>query len=109
MKISQNPYEIPLNEDMIPTTNMEGDLRMIRVKVDGYFGSCFLHDRGWNSTKIVILFDQSHPTWGEAFMTKHFIFERPGRMYWGHEGNYVEIHTFLFTIDGRIDQFNELP
>ena len=78
MKISQNPHEIPLNEDMIPIITGDQDLKMIRVFADGYPGSCFLQDRGWNSTRIVIVFDQPHPAWGESFVTKHFLFETPG-------------------------------
>ena len=46
MKITQNPHEIPLNEDMIPIITGDQDLKMIRVIADGYLGSCFLQDRG---------------------------------------------------------------
>ena len=98
MEITQNPHEIPLNEDMIPIIAGDRDLKMIRVIADGHLGSCFLQDRGWNSTRIVIVFDQPHPAWGESFVTKHFLFERPGKMYWGHEGNSIKISTILETV-----------
>jgi hypothetical protein len=98
MKITQNPHEVPLSEDMIPIIAGDHDLKMIRVVADGYPGSCFLQDRGWNSTRIVIVFDRPHPTWGESFVTKHFLFERPGKMYWGHQGDFIRISAFLETV-----------
>ena len=98
MKITQNPHEIPLNEDMIPIIAGDQDLKMIKVVADGYSGYCFLQDRGWNSIRIVIEFDQTHPTWGESFVTKHFLFEKPGKMYWGHEGNFIKISAILETV-----------
>ena len=70
----------------------------IRVIVDGHPGSCFLEDRGWNSTRIVIVFDQPHPMWGESSVTKHFLFEAPGRMYWGMRAIFIKISTILETV-----------
>lgn len=98
MEITQNPHEIPLNEDMIPIVAGDDDLKMIRVIADGQSGSCFLQDRGWNSTRIVFVFDHLHPKWGKIFVTKHFQFERPGTMYWGHEGNSIKVSTILETV-----------
>ena len=98
MKITQNPHKIPLNEHMIPIIAVDQDLKMIRVIADDHPASCFLQDRGWNSTRIVIVFDQPHPMWGESFVTKHFLFERPGKMYWGHEGNHIKISAILETV-----------
>jgi len=80
MKITQNQHEIPLNEDMIPIIRGDQDLKMIRVIADGYLASYFLQDRGWNSTRIVIVFEQPHPAWGKSFVTKHFLFKTPGKM-----------------------------
>jgi hypothetical protein len=98
MEITRNPLEIPLKEDMIPIIAGDQVLKMIRVIADGNPGSCFLQDRGWNSTRIVIVFDQPHPIWGKSFVTKHFLFERPGRMYWGHDGNHIKISAILETV-----------
>lgn len=98
MEITPKPHEIPLNEDMIPIIRGDQELKMIRVIADGQPGTCFLQDRGWNSTRIVIVFEQSNPTWGESFVTKHFFFERPGKMYWGHEGNFIKISAILETV-----------
>ena len=98
MKFIQSPHEIPLNEDMIPIIAGDQDVKMIRVIADDHTGSCFLQDRGWNSTRIVIVFDQPHPMWGESFVTKHFLFVTPGTMYWGHEGNSIKISTMLETV-----------
>ena len=98
MKITQHPHAIPLNENMIPIIVGNQDLKMIRVIADGYKGSCYLLDRGWNSTKIVIVFDQPHPVWGESLITKHFLFVKPGKMYWGHEGKSMVISAILETV-----------
>ncbi len=98
MGSTQNPHEIPLNEDMIPIIAGDQDLKMIRVTADGKQGSCFLQDRGWNSTRIVIVFDQLHPRWGESFVTKHFLFESPGKMYWGNGGEHINISAILETV-----------
>ena len=98
METTQIPHEIPLDEDMIPMIAGDQDLKMIRVIADGHPGACFLQDRGWNSTRIVIVFDQLRPVYGESFVTKHFLFVIPGKMYWGHEGSCMKISTILETV-----------
>jgi hypothetical protein len=39
----------------------------------------------------VILFDEDHPRWGEYFTTKYFMFDEPGKMHWGHQGEHMVI------------------
>lgn len=80
-----------ITEQMIPMASGDEEHKTIRIVVDGNPARCFLQDRGWNSTKIVILFDISHPIWGEYFTTKYFHFVEPGKMRWGSEGDSMKI------------------
>ena len=76
---------------MIPIVVGNDERRAVRVTVDGYPAECFLHDRVFYSTKVVILFDEDHPRWGECFTTKYFMFDEPGKMHWGHQGEHMVI------------------
>lgn len=80
-----------ITEQMIPIVSGDEEYKTIRIVVDGNPARCFLQDRGWNSTKIVILFDNNHPLWGDYFTTKYFDFVEPGKMRWGHEGDSIKI------------------
>ena len=92
---NKNKPKIAITEEMIPIVVGNEEVRMIRVKVDDYLASLFLHDRVWNTTKVVILFDEPHPKWDECFTTKYFRFERPGKLDWGHNGEYMNIDAVL--------------
>jgi hypothetical protein len=100
MKITRNPHKIAITEEMIPIVVGNDEIRMVRVTVDGCSASCFLHDRVWYTTKVVIVFDQEHQRWGDYFTTKYFMFKEPGKMHWGHEGEFMEIEATLMTVDG---------
>ena len=100
MKITRNPHKIAITEEMLPVVVGNDDVRMVRVTVDGHQAACFLHDRVWYTTKVVILFDEGHPRWGEYFTTKYFTFKQPGRMHWGHRGESMEIEATLLTVEG---------
>jgi hypothetical protein len=43
------------------------------------------------SDKIIILFEKSHPKYGNEFMTKYFEFKEPGKMNWGHSTEFMHI------------------
>ena len=94
-KITQNPKTIAITEEMIPVVVDNDQLSVLRVIVDGNPASCFLHDRVFYSTKVVILFDEPHPKWDERFTTKYFRFERPGTLDWGHNEEYMNIDAVL--------------
>ena len=83
--------KILITEEMIPIVSGNGEPKKIRIVVDEQTARCFLLDRGWNSTKIVILFDKPHPVWNEFFTTKHFDFIEPGKMKWGHDNEIMSI------------------
>ena len=102
MKITRNPHKIAITEEMIPIVVGNDEIRMVRVTVDGCLASCFLHDRVCYSTKLVILFDKPHPRWGENFTTKYFLFDCPGKMVWGHNGECMDIDAVLMIVGGDI-------
>ena len=78
-KITQNV----LTEEMLPIARINGeDFEKMKVLVDGYSAEIFIAER-YGSDKIIILFNEIHPHWGEVFTTKHFIFETSGEMIWG--------------------------
>ena len=86
-KITQNV----LTEEMLPIARMNGeDFEKMKVSVDGYNAEIFISEN-YGSDKIVILFNELHPHWGEYFTTKNFIFETPGEMSWGHDGEIMKI------------------
>ena len=86
-----NNEKILITEEMIPIVYDNGEPKTIRIVVDGHTARCFLLDRGWNSTKIVVIFDEPHPVWNEAFTTKYFDFIEPGKMRWGHDKEVMSI------------------
>jgi hypothetical protein len=86
-KITQNV----LTEEMLPIARInEENFEKMKVSVNGYSAEIFIAER-YGSDKIIILFDDIYPRWGEVFTTKHFIFESPGEMSWGHEGEIMKI------------------
>ncbi len=99
-KITRNPKTIAITEEMIPLVVGNDERRMVRVIVDGHPASCFLHVRVWYTTKVVILFDAPHPRWEGCFATKYFLFDRPGKMDWGHNGECMDIDAILMTVEG---------
>ena len=44
--------------------------------------------------RIIIEYEEKHPKWDYYFVTKYFHFEKPGEMFWGHQGEkmYIEIY-----------------
>ena len=94
-KNTRNSKTTAITEEMIPIVVGNDEIRTIRVEVDGHSAACFLHDRVWYSTKVVILFDEEHPRWGEYFTTKYFMFNDPGMMNWGHNGECMKIDAIL--------------
>ena len=86
-KITQNV----LTEEMLPIARINGEgFEKMKVSVDGYSAEIFIAER-YGSDKIIILFNDIHPKWEEIFTTKYFIFESPGEMRWGHEGEIMKI------------------
>ena len=86
-----NNVKILITEEMIPIVSDNDEPKTIRIVVDENKARCFLLDRGWSSTKIVILFDNPHPVWDDYFTTKYFHFVEPGVMRWGHNEERMKI------------------
>ena len=84
-----------VTEEMIPINPMSAEPdsvppNSLKVTVDRNNAICFIQER-WGSEKIVIIFEKPHQEWGEFFTTKYFLFEEPGKMQWGHDGNYMKL------------------
>ena len=92
---NNNDEKILITEEMIPMVSGNNEPNPIRIVVDEHTARCFLLDRGWNSMKIVILFDKPHPVWDDYFTTKYFDFIEPGKMRWGHEKESMRISKTL--------------
>ena len=90
-KNQRNRKGTPVTEEMIPVVVGNEEYRTVRVYVDGSPAECFLHDRVFYSTKVVMLFEEEHPRWGACFTTKYFVFDEPGRMSWGHNGESMSV------------------
>ena len=89
--------KILITEEMIPIVSGKDGPKTIKIVVDKHHARCFLQDRGWNSTKIVILFDKPHPVWGDYFTTKYFHFVEPGEMKWGYDNKIMKIESLIFN------------
>jgi hypothetical protein len=91
VKIMERITQNVLTEQMLPIARMNGeDFEKMKVSVDGYNAEIFISEN-YGSDKIVILFNELHPHWGEVFTTKYFFFETPGKMSWGHNGEVMKI------------------
>ena len=88
MKKEERFCKVPCTEAMIPVVDAGNEPESIQVLVDDRPARCFISNpfvSSWStgSEKIVILFDEKHPRWGDYFVTKYFQFEEPGKMNWG--------------------------
>ena len=88
--------KVPCTEEMIPVVNAGNEPEPIQVLVDNRPARCFISNpfvssESTGSEKIVILFDEKHPRWGDYFATKYFQFEESGKMQWGHYGEHMRI------------------
>jgi|TARA_Y100001949_G_C15749286_1_gene227127 hypothetical protein len=92
MKKEDRFCKVPCTEAMIPVVNPGDDIESIRILVDNYPARCYIRAATYvGSTKIWIKFDEKHPHHGDEFGTKHFRFEEPGKMQWGHSGEHMRI------------------
>ena len=96
MKKEERFCKVPCTEAMIPVVDAGNELESIQVLVDNRPARCFISNpfvSSWStgSEKIVILFDEKHPRWGDYFSTKYFQFEEPGKMQWGNYGEHMRI------------------
>ena len=96
MKKEERFCKVPCTEAMIPVVDAGNELESIQVLVDNRPARCFISNpfvSSWStgSEKIVILFDEKHPRWGDYFSTKYFQFEEPGKMQWGKYGEHMRI------------------
>ena len=80
-----------LLEKDIPIAIMgEKEFETLKVVVDGYEADLFIEER-YGSDKIVIIYKNKHPKFGNFFTTKYFLFDEPGIMSWGHDNKKMKI------------------
>ena len=96
MKKQDRFCRVPCTEAMIPVVDRGNEPEYIRVLVDNRPAICFISNpivssESNGSMKIVIIFDEKHPSHGDSFYTKHFVFAEPGKMQWGHNGEHMTI------------------
>ena len=66
----------------------------LSVAVDGFKGKCTMGSFGAYSTRISFSFESEHPELRKEFITKHFHFEEPGVVSWGHDGKSIKVTVF---------------
>ena len=84
----------PVKEEEIPTLTEfeEGhEKNGIRVIADGREATCFVAAGAWRSQKIVLIYDDEEDPM-TAFATKYYMFNEPGKMSWGHQGEVIEMY-----------------
>ena len=74
-----------INESDFPIDSGQEQFEPLQLTVDGHPAKGLITDRvGW-STRIVLLFEQPHPKFGNEFMTKKFFIEPAGYLNYGYE------------------------
>ena len=71
----------------------EEPLKLHKVLIDGKPGLAGIGSLGAYSERVLLVFDEPHPKFGEEFMTKHFRIEpnEPGLLHWGHQNRTFNI------------------
>lgn len=71
----------------------EGPLQLHKVLIDGKPGLAGIGSLGAYSERILLVFDEPHPEFGEEFMTKYFQIDpqEPGILHWGHDNRTFNI------------------
>tara|TARA_B110000091_G_C13617462_1_gene391522 strand:- start:432 stop:686 length:255 start_codon:yes stop_codon:yes gene_type:complete len=64
----------------------------INVIVDGCQATIEIYECTF-SERLRINFKNPHTRWGNEFQTKYFEFDGNGKMFWGHEGEIMEIEV----------------
>lgn len=83
----------PVAPDQIPVIDFAGGAELLGLPVvaDGVPAQVCITDRYLACSKILILFDSPHPTFGDDFATKYFYMDTPGRLGWGHDGRIITL------------------
>lgn len=75
----------------------EGPPQLHKVLIDGKPGHAGIGSLGAYSERILLVFDEPHPEFGEEFMTKYFQIDprEPGLLHWGHEKRTFNIQLII--------------
>jgi len=79
------------------TQTPEGPPQLHKVLIDGKPGLAGIGSLGAFSERILLVFDEPHPEFGEEFMTKYFKInpQEPGLLHWGHEKRTFNIEILI--------------
>ena len=83
-----------MNEDrkLITEKDIPVGKGSIDVLVDGHEATIEIYECTF-SDRLRINFKKPHTRWGNEFQTKYFEFDGNGKMFWGHEGETMEIEV----------------
>ena len=83
-----------MNEDrkLITEKDIPVGKGSIDVLVDGHEATIEIYECTF-SDRLRINFKNPHTRWGNEFQTKYFEFDGNGKMFWGHEGEIMEIEV----------------
>jgi hypothetical protein len=66
----------------------------MRVIIDNIYANIDINYFGTFSQRILIRFDETHPLYGNEFMTKYFTFKNKNTIIWGYDNK--ELLYFYF-------------
>jgi len=71
--------------------------KLFKVLIDGKPGLAGIGSLSGYSERILLVFDEPHPEFGEEFMTKYFMFDNnePGLLLWGHQNRSFKIDLII--------------
>ena len=89
----------PIELDQLPVIYLTQDMGeqeilklALRAVVDGQPARIFLRGESPSDfnveEKIVIIWETKHEVWPNGFITKYFYMDEPGKLNWGHDGEF---------------------
>ncbi len=61
----------------------------MRVKIDNIFANIQFGYFGTHSERILIDFEETHPVYGDRFMTKYYTVSKDNIITWGHDNKKI--------------------
>lgn len=62
----------------------------MRVIIDNIYANIDIDYFGTFSERILIKFDETHPLYGDEFMTKYFTFKNKNTIIWGYDNKEIQ-------------------
>lgn len=83
--------DLPKIKNSLLTGDKSKDMPFgLQVRIDGINASIFenVADGYYADEKLVILFEEKHPIYGDFFTTKYYFIEEPGKINWGQDDGF---------------------